>query len=441
MAERLNISSKNFEALSCRQRCSDDNFKMGKFVPRQRKHKVLARQKRQHESAEQVIDTNAVEVLPAAKAELEEKKRLMKEELQAQGTKVSGKKAKRLEKYIENKLKKDENRELIAQLAKSRTDTTLYQSSRKLGQGHETKRERLARALRDSQAGIDIDGDNEELLFEKRTVSDTKEEPSKDEAQHESIGLFKSPAVFPIHTPQITAGLGMGLKRPLEVDDDGKPVLKKRKRRGGIKSKVSLYQEASEAPEEPEWEGFSSEENGDEEGDSVQRSEDDSEPSSNAEDDDSLSSNSDEANDSESSEESSSDGSESDENEDSENPKRSSAFKAWASEQINEALGYQPVSNIAMAIDTPKVAGVEPRAPEQDPLPAELQPTSNISRKAFSVTVNRAQDIQEARLKLPVVAEEQKIMEAIHNNNLVVVYGATGSGKTTQVLNRGESQL
>jgi ATP-dependent RNA helicase DHX37/DHR1 len=31
------------------------------------------------------------------------------------------------------------------------------------------------------------------------------------------------------------------------------------------------------------------------------------------------------------------------------------------------------------------------------------------------------------------VAEEQKIMEAIHNNNLVVVYGATGSGKTTQV--------
>lgn len=36
-------------------------------------------------------------------------------------------------------------------------------------------------------------------------------------------------------------------------------------------------------------------------------------------------------------------------------------------------------------------------------------------------------------MQLPVVAEEQKIMEAIHNNDVVVVWGATGSGKTTQV--------
>src|SRR6266536_1769018 len=141
---------------------------MPKFVPRQRKHKVLARNKGNGGKSEPVVDSNAVEHIPAAKAEIEEKKRRMKEELRAEGTKISGKKAKRLEKYIDNKLKKDENRELIARLANVRTDTSLYQSSSKLGQRRETKRERLARALKDRQAGIDVDGDNEEVLFEER---------------------------------------------------------------------------------------------------------------------------------------------------------------------------------------------------------------------------------------------------------------------------------
>ncbi|KUJ20055.1 P-loop containing nucleoside triphosphate hydrolase protein [Mollisia scopiformis] len=405
---------------------------MGKFVPRQRKHKVLARQKRQHGSHEPVVDSNAVEVLPAAKAEIQEEKRHMKEELQAQGTKVSGKKAKRLEKYIESKLKKDENRELIARLANSRTDTSHYQSSKKLGQGHETKRERLARALRDRQAGIDIDGDNEELLFERRTIRDAEEEPvSEDDGeQEESVGLFENPVATPIHTLQTTNIPGAGLKRPLEVDEEGKPVLKKRKRRGGIKSKVSLQPEVSE---EPEWEGFSSEGSEDEEESSVQGFESTSDASVDEEDDEGSASGSEESDDVDTSDGSSSEDPDSDDNDESDKPKRSSAFKAWASQQINEALGYSPASNTAMATETPKVAGFKPRAPEQDPLPIELQPTTNTGRKAFSVTVDRAQDIQDARLKLPVVAEEQKIMEAVHNNNLVVVYGATGSGKTTQV--------
>ena len=38
-----------------------------------------------------------------------------------------------------------------------------------------------------------------------------------------------------------------------------------------------------------------------------------------------------------------------------------------------------------------------------------------------------------ARLQLPILAEEQAIMEAIHNNSVVIVCGETGSGKTTQV--------
>jgi ATP-dependent RNA helicase DHX37/DHR1 len=71
--------------------------------------------------------------------------------------------------------------------------------------------------------------------------------------------------------------------------------------------------------------------------------------------------------------------------------------------------------------------------PEQDPLPPELQPTADTTRKAFSIPVSRDESIQNARLKLPVVGDEQKIMEAIHNHNIVIVKGETGSGKTTQV--------
>lgn len=54
-------------------------------------------------------------------------------------------------------------------------------------------------------------------------------------------------------------------------------------------------------------------------------------------------------------------------------------------------------------------------------------------RPAVYVPVNRKPDIQEARMKLPVLAEEQAIMEAIADNPVVIIAGETGSGKTTQV--------
>ncbi len=40
---------------------------------------------------------------------------------------------------------------------------------------------------------------------------------------------------------------------------------------------------------------------------------------------------------------------------------------------------------------------------------------------------------QSARLALPILAEEQAIMEAINDHPVVVLCGETGSGKTTQV--------
>lgn len=54
-------------------------------------------------------------------------------------------------------------------------------------------------------------------------------------------------------------------------------------------------------------------------------------------------------------------------------------------------------------------------------------------KPAAFVMVQRKSEIQVARLKLPIVAEEQVIVEAINDNSVVIITGETGSGKTTQV--------
>lgn len=399
------------------------------WAPRQRKHKVIARSKPRADPKD-AIDSNAVELIPAERAELLSQKRELIEKLESEkGVPVTGKKAKRLEKYLEGKLKKDENRVLLERAARSTVDTRLWQSSARLGQGKggETKRERMARALRERREGIDRDGDNEEVLFEKRVVREKVEESDEDAEEVEVSGV-----VQPVSSLVVA---GAGLKRPLEVDDAGKPVLKKRKRRGGIESKVSLVREP-ELVEEPEWEGFSSASEMDTDADSEAEGGDDidsSEQSDLGDDLDSKSNSEDDSEESEDGEGSSESESEEDEDEAGVKKERSSVFKAWANQQRNEAMGFEPQSNFAMATETQKIEGFKPRAPEEDPLPQELLPTQNNDRKAQFVTVTRTLEIQEARMNLPVVGEEQKIMEAIHNNDLVVIYGATGSGKTTQV--------
>ncbi|KAI0977203.1 DEAH-box RNA helicase [Xylaria arbuscula] len=428
-----------------------------KFIPRQRKHKVLAREAREAQQAAAAkdgaatsshIDSNAVEILPDAKKVADEAKRAqVKAELKGDA-KMSSKKAKRLEKYIDKKLAKDENRILLAKLAANKIDTSLFASSRNLGAAKETKREMMSRALRERAAGISQGDEN--ILFEPRTkaMDDSDNEDSKSEDSLEierkiSQGDTKTAESTINRVPEPPASAivaGSGLKRPLELDDEGRPVLRKRQKRGGVKSKFSGQprfipdvplnessdvsqgeKETEEDEEDDEWNGLSSDEA--EHDDPKEDSERDSLSASGDED------TSDDGNSSSESEEED----EEDEEDESTAKTRSSAFKAWAHEQRNSALGYEPSSNGNAILDFKIPENFKPRPIEQEPLPLELRPTKDTGRKAFSVSVERSPDIQEARLKLPVVAEEQRIMEAIHNNNAVIVCGATGSGKSTQV--------
>ena len=437
-----------------------------KFVHRQRKHKAVAR--RGPTEGDVPSDANAVEMVPAEQRERAAKKAALKDELvrETQG-RISGKKKKRLDKYIDTKLKKDENAALLAKLAAHKVDTSLLHSSKRLGSGAATHRDTLRRALAESRAGIDV-AKNESLLLQPRTVgqldhvrfddsddsdSDSAPQPTlpkphprpvsppppKDFAPDPTIDPTQCRAPTPSSissAPRLpSAGLfGSGLKRPLDVDESGKPVIQVRKRRRGH-SKPEVVEH------EVEWEGFSTSEHGnsDEEGIEQESDEDamgsdtDSEGLESAEDDDEDDDNTDDSGDSDEDSDEDSDSS-LDGNAKAAKKERTSAFKAWATQQRNEAVGFTPTNNLELAIP-PKPANFQPRAPEQDPLPPELAAltATDATRKAFSVNVDRSPDIQESRLQLPIVAEEQKIMEAIHNHDVVVVWGATGSGKTTQL--------
>ncbi|ODA79815.1 hypothetical protein RJ55_05411 [Drechmeria coniospora] len=413
---------------------------MAKHVSRQRKHKVLARERAKENARHEVEDTNQ-EILPSDRKALEEKKARMKEELRQDGVKISGKKAKRLEKYIDNKLKKDENRVLLAKLAASRVDTTLFSSSRSLGQGKETKKQILARALRETKAGIEDENAQKILLERRREPTEEDEVEEVDDGDSDEDGKApqssktKEMEIVPVPTLALPAAkdpatLGSGLKRPLETDDDGRPVIKKRQKRGGVKTKIQpvpVVASTSDGSEADEWAGIDSD---DARVDISSESDGESSGSGNGSDDDQASGS---GSDDESSEDDDGESTDGEVVDGEARAQRSSAFKAWATQQRNEALGFQPTDAATAALEIPKPENFIPRAPEQDPLPLELKPTTRTDRKVFSVTVTRTPEIQEARLKLPVVSEEQRLMEAIHNHDVVVICGSTGSGKTTQI--------
>ncbi|KAI3050155.1 hypothetical protein CBS147352_5641 [Aspergillus niger] len=389
---------------------------MPKFVPRQRKQKH-----KQREATTAPVDTNVAELAPVSKDEKEAKRQKLKEELRAQHAQVSSKKQKRLDKYIENKLKKEENLELLKKLAESKVDTSSLQSSRELG-----KRKR-----QDEVPAVSRTAEPDSRLDQDLDLSDDDSDDSLPQLKT-TVSASKSEA--PAQKPAENPAIGIGLKRPLELGPDGFPVLKKRKQ-------VSKKPEITITMPEVPWEGFGSDEDQDEDEKSEEGEDEDSEGTSSdgSSDEGSESDGEEEEDDEDDDEESEEDEDEEDKEEEKHKvgQPRQSAFKSWARQQINDAIGFKPTT-VPVVEEQPFIPErkkpVRNTVAEEEPLPLELQVTTgDPNRKVFSVQVNRSEEIQNARLGLPVVGEEQKIMEAIYNNSSIVIWGATGSGKTTQL--------
>jgi ATP-dependent RNA helicase DHX37/DHR1 len=140
-------------------------------------------------------------------------------------------------------------------------------------------------------------------------------------------------------------------------------------------------------------------------------------------------------------------------------PRKHTGFKNWALKQLNDAKGYvmppdssdspelprhsPPPTKKRKTSHLPEMRG--PRGPlgEDLVLPAtallkHLQTTAStsldgVAKKNKAISVTRPPEVENARLLLPIVTEEQPIMEAILLNPVVIICGETGSGKTTQV--------
>lgn len=408
---------------------------MAQYKPRERKRRRLDKQKekRPQGSAEPIPDV----IIPESQAEREARRAKLAADLRAQQpeSRISSKKRKRLEKYVDSKLKKEENLELLKKLAAQKVDTSLLQSSKKLGRVSETKRERFSRVLQERQAGLK-DDEHENVLFEARRPSKLAEPTS--EASSSAGEDDSAASVLPALLPPINTGYsaGSGLKRPLETDESGRPIIAKRKRRKkhepappsfveeneGV-SEDDEAQEGSEVDIEDEWHGFGSEASVESEASEV----DSIAPEAESEDEqDHNAPSEDEAEDESDPESPPSTGSD-------DKRERVSAFKQWADMQRNTAVDFTP--STAPTNDAALRANFRPRAPSPESVPTALPTTTSerTSRPAAAITIPRSPEIQSARLELPVVQEEQQIMEAIHHNPVTIVCGATGSGKTTQV--------
>jgi ATP-dependent RNA helicase DHX37/DHR1 len=123
--------------------------------------------------------------------------------------------------------------------------------------------------------------------------------------------------------------------------------------------------------------------------------------------------------------------------------KRSSGFKAWAQQQMDQITA--PVTDL-LNQPTSTATKIEPKTsipiPKTGhfvgPLGAQLNvpATSLLDQKTSQSArpdVKRRPSVSEARMELPILAEEQPIVESILMNPVVVICGETGSGKTTQV--------
>ncbi|OAG37345.1 hypothetical protein AYO21_08422 [Fonsecaea monophora] len=388
---------------------------MPRFVPRQRKHKVLARQKAQagpSATDPAAPQSNQEIIVPQSKAEREAKRQKLREELRSQQTRISSKKQKRLDKYIDNKLRKDETLDLLRKLEqeKEKYEAVVAKSSGNLG------KRTFGEFQSDSGPGPKR---QKQKILEVPEESDVDSEDSF-EAEHREAFVETKNAEEPVVPPGRPHLQGSGLAQPLALDENGLPIIQSRK------SKKRTRPRDDEVPVELPWEGFDSEP-------SINEQDSDEEDSEEGEGTSSEISDS-SSNPQDTSEEEDTDMSDAEEEEDGNKIKpRNSAFKAWATQQLNQSIGYTPsyTTGEGQLLPVPKPATKSDTQPPKPPTAApERNPVPN--RKAHAVHVNRPQDIQESRSQLPILQREQEIMEAIHNNPVVIIKGDTGSGKTTQ---------
>ncbi|KAH7928402.1 P-loop containing nucleoside triphosphate hydrolase protein [Leucogyrophana mollusca] len=418
----------------------------------------------------EIADVNATIHVPKTKDEKErERKERLVQELAAQSeSKMSSKKKKRLEKYIDKKLRKEERILIFEKLAQTQAQipSLNLQSSSTLGTGKvSTNRERQekledkeVRRVIEGRAGkrkrrndaftisgpndSGSDGEGDELHDPSADDEGTRGATTSPPLRRAPVTIIDASSGAPaiLESASRSTTVGGALKR----NPDGTVVAPRmvKKKEKGKKTAFRSWKHKSSA-------NAPVEEDSDTSFDSSHSAYDSDEEQQGDED-------------SRSSEESSSE-SANDSGDDSpseEKPdlihKKQSGFKDWAIKQLNAAKGYAVPPDADPTVDDLQPQTLPPKKKRKvshlsemrGPLGEDLNlPATSLAehlqlskqssglspKRTKAVSVTRPPDVEEARIMLPIVSEEQPIMEAILLNPVVIICGETGSGKTTQV--------
>jgi ATP-dependent RNA helicase DHX37/DHR1 len=417
---------------------------MAKFKPRERKHKINKRS--QHTQTTRTIqDTNISEILKSSSTKNEERQGHEKVGNEQLG--MPSQKRKRMEKYVASKLKKEENAALIRKLAAAKVDTSLYLATKNLGSFTSNLVGDVIESSEDEFAGFDspphLSGDQADNVTklqsaEKKESSSASIDESRTSPNNINVTFGASSSV----EAKLSTPVGIGLKQGFEVDDDGRPVIPKRRRyKGSFKAHHDNLEHSNISVGIAGGKIGSIESAGSESRNFLETDLEASVDSTGHSSDETSSSGSEETN----SELDDSDSEVISDRQESldliaRNKQRSQAFKAWINDsrrhvdednkqENSKANSERPIEKKAQDHPSVRLMGdSEKNLHEALQIPIHVP-----DRKAFTVPVDRPAVYQESRLGLPVVAEEQRIMEAIHNNPVVIICGDTGSGKTTQV--------
>ena len=127
------------------------------------------------------------------------------------------------------------------------------------------------------------------------------------------------------------------------------------------------------------------------------------------------------------------------------------SFKQWALKQLSNAKPYvaSTLEEETIMVELPDQPPSKKRKLEHPdglmrgplgedypaPSSAFAQAVQNSQKPGRKTTVDiyRTPEIAAARLLLPIISEEQQVVETILLNPVTIIYGETGSGKTTQV--------
>ncbi|KAI8391758.1 P-loop containing nucleoside triphosphate hydrolase protein [Radiomyces spectabilis] len=324
-------------------------------------------------------DSNALMIIPGETPKEKEPEPVQKTQAPDPMRYMSKKKRKKMEKYIEQKLKKEARVGLMEQLSTSSWSSDLLKSSKLIGRSGQTLREQLHQAMLEQKAGVPVTHSDVPLFVEK--------EVSEELPAELSTAAVQMTVPDSAETAKTEVVAGSALK---QTADGAAPSLVKRKR----KKKKSTIPEAVRKRYKKR-KGMESD--------------------------------------------SSFDSSDSEYDSDSDHgPKPEESWKSHS--EIAKEIDEGPTALEEVVEATKSVTGpVIHQQEEVDEIKLQLLKSnkegdlSTDAAKHFYVTVNRLPEVQEARLKLPVCGEEQVIMEAIRNNTVVIICGETGSGKTTQV--------